>query len=240
MTAIAVKEERIRVPRLWRRLGWALAALVALPSLGLLSLWAYGPYWIAPVEDFAQGPGGAIAYVSLYNQIQSQQADFWTGGDVTIEMNQTEFSGMLSSALLSGQSERDPIRKVRAGLADGEIRVETVLKFPYASIPQRYQGPVGLKVQLIPVVADNGVVRFQITRAALGRIPVPAKLIQWAGKLFPITAPGFNPEGPSVMLPVGDMIARQLGRSVTIKQFASDQGKLKLVVAMTSHDKLKQ
>lgn len=236
MTASAVKE-RIRVPRLWRLLGWALAALIALPSVALLSLWAYGPYWIAPVEDFTQGPGGAIAYVSLYNQIQTQQADFWTGGDVTLEMNQVEFSGMLSSALLSGQGQQHPIRKVRAGLADGEIRVETVLELPYASIPARYRGPVGLKLRLLPVVAENGVLRFQITRATLGRIPVPTRLIHWAGRLIPVTAPGFNPEGPSVMLPAGDMIARQLGRSVTIKQFASDAGKLKLVVAMTPKDK---
>jgi hypothetical protein len=237
LSAIIAKEQTKTV-RWGRLLIWVVAALLILPAAGVAALWAYGPYWIAPVEDFTQGPGGAIAYVSLYNQIQSQAANFWSGGDVHLEMNQAEFSGMLSSALLSGKRPDAPIQKVRTGLLDGQIRVETVLMLPYPSIPERYQGPVGLKLRLRPMVAGNGTIRFQITRATLGRIPIPPQLIQWAGRLYDLNMPGFNANGPSIQLPAGDMIASQLGRSVTIKRFTADEGKLTMVIAMPQKEKL--
>lgn len=231
MTAPIVTQTRRRVRLRWRLLGWTLLLLAALPFLLAAAAWAYGPYWIAPVDDFAQGPGGAVAYVSLYRQLQQQSHHFWTGGDVRISMNQAEFSGMLSSALLSGRTDEAPVRKVRAGLVDGEIRVETVLRLRHPQIPERYQGPVGLKLRLHPDV-DEGQVRFRITRATLGRIPIPTKLIQWAGRLVDIPIPGFNPAEPAILLPVSDMVTAQWGRQITIKQFTADDGQLALVMSM--------
>lgn len=218
---------------LWlRRLGWTLAGLVGVAVLLALAVWAYGPYWLAPVEDFAQGPGGAVAYVSLYQQLNRQGGQFWAGGDLTIVMNQEEFSGMVSSALLSGRRPENPIRKVRTTLIDGEIRVETILQLPYEQVPERYRGPIGLKLRLRPAVAQNGVVQFQISRATVGRIPIPTALIRWAGRAFPINAPGFNAQDPSISLPVSDAIASHFGRQVRIKQFSANGGQMSMVIAM--------
>lgn len=210
--------------------------LLALPACGALAAWSYGPYWIAPVDNFTQGPGGAVAYVNLYRQLQEQAPAFWEGKDIVIVLNQAEFSGMLSSALLSGRDEADPIRKVRAGLLDGEIRVETVLRLPYPQVPERYHGPIGLKLRLLPLVTEQGLIRFRINRATIGQIPVPPTAIKWAGNLFGIQAPGFDPEGPAILLPVGEMVTSQFGRTVTIKEFTADEGKLTLVVAMRTGD----
>lgn len=229
MAAVAVQEGQQR-KSLSRPLVWILLTLFLLPGLGTLALWAYGPYWVAPVEEFTQGPGGAVAYISLLNQIQDQAATFWSGGDVRLIMTESEFSGMLSSALLAGRGEEYPIRKVRSDLVDGEMRVETVMRFQHPRVPERYRGPVGLKVRLNPVVGKNGSIQFAITRAAVGRIPVPRQVIRWAGRLLPVGAPGLDTENASISLPLGDMVAAQLGRRVNVKDVTVADGKLSLVL----------
>lgn len=235
MTAVATRpEHKVRLrSRFWL---WTLVAVIGTPLLLAGAMWAYGPYWIAPVDDFVQGPGGAIAYISLGNQLRNQAPEFWGGEDVELVMNQAEFSGMLSSALLSGRQDSNPIRKVRASLSDSEIRVESVLMFEEEAIPERYRGPVGLKLGLRPMVTEGGLIEFRIARAAVGRIPVPPVLIRWSGKLYKVQAQGFNPAGPSVHLPLSDMVASLFGRNVRIRQFKADEGRLLLVVAMQPKD----
>ncbi len=236
MSAVAV-QERPQRRLIGRVILWSLVALLALPGLGALAVWSYGPYWIAPVEDFAQGPGGAVAYISLLNQIQQQAGSFWSGGDLKLVMTESEFSGMLSSALLSGRTDANPIRKVRGDLVEDEIRVETVMQFQDERVPARYRGPVGLKVRLNPVVAENGEVQFAITRATVGRIPVPRQAIQWAGRFLPAGTPGLNLNEAMISLPLGDMIAAQLGRRVEVKDVAVDNGKLSLVLSLAKDKK---
>lgn len=215
-----------------RLLACALAgALLLVPSLVLVLLLS-APALMAPAQDFTQGPGGAGAYVSLWNQLQDQYPEFWSGAEIQLTMSEAEFSGMVSSALLSGRGPADPLQKVRAGLDDGEIRVETVLNLPWPEIPERYRGPVGLGVSLRPVVLESGLIRFRISRAQVGQIPVPLVAIRWAGRLVPAGVQGFDPLSASISLPVGDMVAASLGRRLAIRNVTAEVGRLTLTLAL--------
>jgi hypothetical protein len=213
----------------------ALFWLVALAVAGAGALWLFGPALIAPREDFVQGPGGVVAYISLSNQLRSQTAQFLTGKDVRLVVKAEEFSGMVSSALLSGRQATNPITKVRASLPDGQIRVDMVLDLPYEQVPERFQGPVGVTLHLQPIVAVGGQLRFQITGATLGRIPVPVRFIKWAGQRLKLNINGYDPREATIQLPISDVVAGSLGRNIAIKQFTCAQGQLTLV--MTSSRK---
>lgn len=225
---------RPRASRL-RRFSRKAFAILLLAVLASGLFWWKAPGLLAPVDEFAQGPGGAVAYVSLSNQIRDQSAQFWTGGDVQIRLDQDEFSGMLSSALLTGRGPGDPIQRVRGSLVDGEIKVETVLHLPFDSVPERLQGPLGLKLRLHPVVTETGLVQFRITRILAGRIPISPVLLRWADRVVPLSAPGFDAREATISLPLGEMVSRTLGRKLEIKQVNADDGQLHLTIAMP-HD----
>lgn len=208
-----------------------LLLVLALPVLAGLLWWA-APALLAPVEPFQQGPGGAIAYVSVTKQIRDQSYEFWTGGDVQIRLSEGEVSGMLSSALLTGRQPGDPIEKVRGHIVDGTLRVETVVTLPYEQVPQRLRGPLGISVRLSPVVTETGVVQFQIIRARVGRVPIPASLIRLAGRVYPMDRPGFSAQEATINLPISDLVSEALGRRLEIKEFTADHGELILTIAM--------
>ena len=210
------------------------AVLILLVATGTL-LWWSGPLLLAPVEDFAQGPGGAVAYVSLSNQIRDQSAEFWTGGDVHIRLTQEEFSGMLSSALLTGRKPGDPIQRVRGSLVDGEVKVESVVHLPFAVVPDRFRGPLGLKLRLSPVVTETGLVQFRITRAFAGRVPISPALLRLAGRIAPVAMPGYDAGQATILLPLSDMVSGSLGRRLEIKEFHTGNGHLTLTIAMPTN-----
>jgi uncharacterized protein YpmS len=191
--------------------------LLLLPGISLSLLWVYGPVLVAPQENFVQGPGGAVAYVNLWRQVQAQQAAFWSGQEVEIRIEEAELSGMISSALLSGRAATDPLRKVRTQMIDQQIRVETILHAHDSRVPNRYQGLVGLNLRLQPTVEEDGLVRFQITRTQLGTLPIPIWLIQWLGRYVPADTPHFQAREAAIRFPLSEMIASQLGRSVLVK-----------------------
>lgn len=208
--------------------------LLILAVAGAGGLWWFGPDLVAPREDFVQGPGGAVAYIPLSNQLRGQTKQFLTGQDVRVTVNQEEFSGMLASALLSGRGQENPVRKVRAYLPEGGLQVDSILELPYAQVPERFRNrPVGLTLDLQPVVSAEGEVQFRIAHARVGVIPVPVSLIKWAGQRLPLNVSGFNAREARIDLPISDLIAGSFGRNLTIKQFSSSQGKLTLVIAMT-------
>lgn len=230
MTVLTRRPRRRGVFRiLFSLLAWLLVLAVA----GVGALWYFGPALIAPVVDFPQGPGGVVAYIGLSNQLRSQTVPFLAGQDVRLTMNEEEFSGMVGSAVLSGKQQENPVRKVRAYLPEGQIQVDMILELPYEQIPQHYRNrPVGLTVDLQPEVSAAGEVQFLITRARLGRIPVPVEAIKWAGERVPFSHPSFDAKAATIKLPVGDLIAGNFGRNIRIKQFTSSQSKLTLVMAM--------
>lgn len=205
--------------------------LLLLSTLLLLGL-LLTPALIAPPQDFVQGPGGAVAYVSLWNQLHEQYPEFWAGEEIHLVMTESEFSGMLSSALLSGRGPSDPLQKVRAGLADGEIRVETVLTLPWPEIPARYRGPVGLRVRLQPEVAESGLIRFRISRAQVGQIRLPVSLIRWVGSRIPAGFEGLDLRSATISLPVGDMVAASLGRRLELRKVTAVAGRLTLSLSL--------
>lgn len=215
------KRPRRRGPRL---LLWFLATLLLLPFAAAGALWALGPWLLAPVEDFEQGPGAAVAYISLSQQLQKQIGQFWAGKPISVSLSETEFSGLLSSALLSGRPEENPLRKVRAELIENQIRVETVLVADDLRIPERFRTPKGLRVRLRPAVTEAGTIRLEVTRASVGRVPIPVELIHWAGRTFPVETPGFDAGTATIELPLGDMLGNQFGRKVEISQFDVNEG----------------
>lgn len=212
-----------------------LLGLVAPPLLAALLWWA-APALLAPVEPFEQGPGGAVAYVSVTKQIRDQSKEFWTGGDVQIRLTEEEVSGMIASALLTGRQPGDPIEKARGQIVDGELRVETVVTLPYEQVPERLRGPLGISVRLSPVVTETGVVQFQITRARVGRVRVPAALIRLAGRLYNLDRPGFDARAATINLPISDLVSQSLGRRLEIKEFSTRDGELSLTIAMPEFD----
>jgi len=236
---MAVPGEHTLSPRpiryLWRTLLQTTGLLILLVILTVGVAWWRGPAWLAPVEEFAQGPGGIVAYVTIANQIREQSAEFWTGGDVYMELDENEFSGMLSSALLTGRRPGDPIQRVRGSLLEDEIKVEAVLQLGNSPLPARFHGPIGLRLRLNPIVTERGLVQFRITRAAAGRVPIPPALIRWIGGLVPIKTPGFDAREPAISLPLGDMISQTLGRRLEIKQVTTTDGRLGITFAMPDH-----
>lgn len=224
----AAPSGRLRLRTLSRLMAAVLPLTLAVFSL----LWWTGPRLLAPVEDFVQGPGGAVAYVSLANQFREQSAEFWTGGDVHIRLHQEEFSGMLSSLLLTGRRSTDPIQRVRGSLVDGEVKVETVIHLPYDAVPERFRGPLGLKLRLHPVVTDTGLVQFRITRAYAGQVPVSPALIRWVGRIASPTMSGYNAREATILLPLSDMVSSSLGRRLEIREFNAEGDQLHLTIAM--------
>lgn len=191
-----------------------------------VALWFAGPYLLAPNEDFPQGPGGAVAYISLAQQVRDQWARVRDGGEIRLVMTESEFSGLLSSALLSGRGEERVIRKVQGHLVGEAIRVDAILESHDPRLPDRYQGPVGLTLHLDPGVADDGKVQFEIMKATAGHIPLPMLLVRWSGLWLKV--PGFDAEHVALTLPVTSLIEGQLGRQVQVTQFAARGGKLYL------------
>ncbi len=220
-------------PARWRLAVRTTTVLVLTAILATGLVWWRGPVWLAPIETFAQGPGGAVAYVTIANQIREQSAAFWTGGDVHMQLDQAEFSGMLSSALLTGRTSEDPIQRVRGSLVDGEIKVEAIVQLPNSPLPERFRGPIGVRLRLNPVVTERGLVQFQITRAYAGRVPIPPTLIRWVGRLFPvIDIAGFDARAAAISLPLGDMVSSSLGRKLEIKRVSANDGRLQITIAM--------
>ncbi|HYF91112.1 MAG TPA: hypothetical protein VD969_02580 [Symbiobacteriaceae bacterium] len=210
-----------------------LAWLLVLATAAAGVLWWFGPDLVAPREDFEQGPGGVVAYISLSNQLRSQSEQFWSGQDVDFVVNEAEFSGMVASALLSNRQPDSPIRKVRAYLPEGELQIDMILRLPYPQVPEKFRNrPVGLTVDLQPAVSERGQVEFLITHAKVGRIPVPVSLIKWAGRRTQLDIPWFDAKTASIQLPVSEMITSNYGRNIVIKEFTSSGGKLSLVMAM--------
>ncbi len=191
-----------------------------------VALWWSGPHLLAPREDFPQGPGGAVAYISLARQLRDQWTYVRSGGEIHLVMTEPEFSGMLSSVLLSGQGEERVIRKVRGRLEGAEIRVDAILESHDPRLPEHYRGPVGLTLHLDPTVSGGGEIRFQIKQAAAGRIPLPVPLLRWSGRWLPV--PGFDAQQVALTLPVTSLIEGQLGRQIDVTQFATKGGKLYL------------
>jgi hypothetical protein len=227
-----------RRSRLVRTLLRAAAALIVLVALAAGILWYFGPELVAPVDNFVQGPGGAVAYISMARQIAEQAPEFWTGKDVRLTFTESEFSGMLSSALLSGRQPDSPIRRVRSSLLDNRIQVETILSLHDERVPAQFRDtPIGVTVRLRPTVTPAGQIQFEISRASLGRIPVPTALIRWAGRHLPVSTPGFDAAKATFTLPVSEMITNQFGRNVQLKDFAVTDQDLTLSIAMSQHKK---
>lgn len=225
-----------RRPRSFARLLlYLLVGLFSLTAAAAGGFWLFGLAWIAPREDFEQGPGGAIAYISLSNQLRSQMDEFWSGQDVRLTMNQAEFSGMVSSAILSGQSPANPITKVRSYLPEGEIQVDMVMVLPYAQVPEKFRHkPIGLTLDLEPRVDRFGQIEFRITYAKVGRIRVPVGLIRQVGRRFGVNVVGYDAEAAAIQLPITDLIASNFGRNIVIREFISSKGNLTLLMAMPS------
>lgn len=219
------------VSRLPRRIALPAAILLVLTT-GLLIFFLALPGLLAPVEDFVQGPSGIVGYVALSNQLRAQSEAFWTGGDVVLRLTEEEFSGMLSSALLSGRQPGDPIRRVRGTLAQGEIWVDMVLQLSSRSVPSLLRGPIGLRLRLAPEVAPSGDVVFCISGTALGRLAIPPSLIRLLGRWDVIDFPGFDARTARISLPLGNMVAASLGRRLEIKEVLAEQGQLSLTIAL--------
>ncbi|HYG59572.1 MAG TPA: hypothetical protein VD902_16030 [Symbiobacteriaceae bacterium] len=207
-----------------------ITVLVLLAAAGA-AVWRWGPEWIAPTEQFTASPGGAVAYIGMATQVRNQGAQIYAGEDFTVSFSDTEFTGLVTSALLSRKQAENPLEKVRATVAPGEIRMDAVLKLPYPEVPARFRGPIGLTLWLQPTVEHGSNVRFQLTRAAIGRIPVPLSTVRWAGEKYAAAVPGYDARDIAFSLPLGDLLGQQMGRPVIIKRMDTNTGTLTMTLA---------
>lgn len=215
-----------------RPLKWLVVSLFWLLVAAVGAAWVFGPAWIAPLKDFPASPGGAVAYISLATQLRQQGTQIATGKDFTVEMNEEEFTGLLTSVLMSNKQPTNPLDKVHAALLPDLLQIEGVLRLPYEQIPARFQGPIGLELWLRPHLEQGGQVRLQVIRAALGRVPVPLQWIRWVGQRYPVAIPGYDPNEISISLPMADLMRQQVGRPVKVKGFRADTDKLTMTLAL--------
>lgn len=228
----APSPQRRSLPRGHSRRPRRLPLLGVLLLLGALSLWWLVPTLLAPIEPFAQGPSAVVAYVSLWNQLQAQASPFWAGQEIQIHLNDEEFSGMLSSALLSGKRPANPLEKVRGQLLGSQVGVEAVLRLPTAKLPSAWQGPIGLRVGLAPDGVEGGQVRFRIDSVQAGRLPIPLGLVRWAAQFAPQPPTGIDLQAGTIALPVSDLVSQSLGRPLAVKSVAVVDGQLQIAIAM--------
>ncbi|HEY3368735.1 MAG TPA: hypothetical protein VGK74_27065 [Symbiobacteriaceae bacterium] len=210
----------------------ALFTVVVLLGATALAIWTYGPAWIAPAPDFPQGPGGALAFVSLSTQLRTQARQLARGEPVRLTLTEQEFSGVVSSALLSGWRGPGDQPKVRSLLENGLIRQEMVVRFQDPAVPERFRGPVGLRVWLEPRITPGAPARFRIVRGMVGRIPLSAAAIRRLSQASGFQPAGFDPAEPALVLPVESLISENLGRSFSIREFAVTGQKVTLTVAL--------
>lgn len=196
--------------RLFRTIVWLLGILLAL----VLTL----PYLLRPTLSFQQGPGGEVAYISLLRQLTSQAVSVARGNPVQLRLTEEEFSGLVSSAVLSDWEGPIPQPRLRTRLVDGNIRLEAIVPLDQMDQPWRLIRAVGLTLDLSPSVPPNGPPRFRILHAAIGRIPVSPGVIRLLGKTFAGQVPELDPNEPALLLPMDDLVIAALNRGLTVKQ----------------------
>lgn len=208
-------------------------SLIGAPLLlGALAFWWLLPALLAPVEPFAQGPSAVVAYVSLWNQLQAQSGPFWAGQEVQIRLNAEEFSGMLSSALLSGKRPTNPLERVRGQLSGSQVGVEAVLRLDAAHLPIPWESPIGLRIGLSPDGVADGQVHFRIASVQAGRLPIPLGLVRWAARFAPQPPTGLDLRAGTIALPVSDLVSQSLGRPLAVTSLAVSDGSLQIAIAM--------
>lgn len=216
-----------------RNLRRTIVALLAFPVLIPILFWIFLPSLLSPVAPFEQGPGAAVAYISLVQQLRAQQSTLDRGGALTLRFTEPEWNGLLASAILSGRGADFPVKRVRSFLLTDGVQLDTIIEPPPGALPSRFERPIGLQADLQLLSLDGGrSVTFGLSRLRLGWLTVPNSALKLIVPRLGNPLPWFDPSGLRLTLPLADMVEAQIGRPIKLTQVSLRPGQVVLTATV--------
>ncbi|HLO02815.1 MAG TPA: hypothetical protein VK191_06905 [Symbiobacteriaceae bacterium] len=184
------------------------------------------PTLIGPVEQFEQGPGAAVAYVSLVQQLRAQEGALTKGGRITLRFTEAEWNGLLASAILSGRGEGFPVKRIRSALLSDGVRLDSIIEPPPGALPGQFERPLGLQVDLHLIALDERTLSFELSSLRLGYLTVPNYALRELAPRLGNPLPGFDSERLRLTMPLADMVEAQIKRSVKLSEISLQPGQV--------------
>jgi hypothetical protein len=209
-----------------RNLRRTIMALLAFPVVVTLLFLIFLPNLLSPVESFEQGPGAAVAYVSLTQQLRAQEASLARGGQITLRFTEPEWNGLLASAVLSGRGETFPVKRIRSVLLQDGVRLDTIIEPPPGAVPRWFERPIGLQTDLHLIAQDGRTATFGVANLRLGWLTVPSAALRQLAPRLGNPLPDFDPASLRITLPIAQMIEGQIKRSVQLKEISLRPGQV--------------
>lgn len=203
-------------------------ALLAFPIVLALLFILFLPTLISPVEQFEQGPGAAVAYISLAQQLRAQEPTLAKGGRITLRFTDSEWNGLLASAILSGRGPEFPIKRVRSVLLQDGVRLDSIVEPPKGALPRMFERPIGLQVDLHLLSTDERSLTFDLSNLRLGYLTVPNYALRELAPRLGDPLPGFDAEQLRFTLPLADIVEAQIERSVKLSEISLRPGQVVL------------
>lgn len=208
-------------------------ALLAFPIVLLVAFFLSLPILIQPVEQFEQGPGAAVAYVSLAQQLRAQEIALAQGGQITLRFTEEEWNGLLASAILSGRGPNFPVKRIRSVLLEDGVRLDSIVEPPPGALPSQFQRPIGLQVDLHLLTLTDRALTFEISGLRLGYLTVPNYALRELGPRLGNPLPGLDTERLRLTLPLADLVEAQVKRSVKLDQITLRPGQVILTAEIS-------
>lgn len=201
-------------------------ALLAFPIVLLLLFILFLPTLISPVEEFEQGPGAAVAYISLAQQLRAQEATLSQGGRITLRFTEAEWNGLLASAILSNRGPNFPVKRIRSFLLEDGVRLDSIIDPPPGSLPRMFERPIGLQADLHLLSLDERTITFDLSGLHLGYLTVPNYALRELAPRLGNPLPGLDAEHLRLTLPLAEMVEAQVKRSVKLSQISLRPGQV--------------
>lgn len=203
-------------------------ALLSFPVLLLLLFVLFLPKLIEPIDPFEQGPGAAVAYVSLVQQLRAQEEIVASGGQITLHLTEQEWNGLLASAILSGKGSDFPVKRIRSALLQDGLRLETIIEPPPGTLPRQLERPIGLRADLRLLALDERTLSFTLADLRLGYLPVPNYALRTLAPRLGNPLPGFDLTNLRLTLPLADLVEGQVHRNVSLNSVNLGDGRVLL------------
>lgn len=201
-------------------------ALLAFPIVLVVLFFLSLPLLIQPVESFEQGPGAAVAYVSLAQQLRAQEVALAQGGQITLRFSEEEWNGLLASAILSGRGTDFPVKRIRSILLTDGVRLDSIIEPPAGALPSQFDRPIGLQVDLHLLTLADRSLTFDISGLRLGYLTVPNYALRELGPRLGNPLPGLDTEHLRLTLPLADLVEAEIKRSVKLEEISLRPGQV--------------
>jgi hypothetical protein len=204
--------------------------ILSLPFLLVGLFWLALPTLLAPVESFDQGPGAAIAYASLVQQLRAQEPTLQRGGELSLRFTEDEWNGLVASAVLSGRGESFPVKRIRTQLLTDGVRLDAVVEPLPDRVPDRFERPIGIQAALHLESLGAREAIFSLSQIRLGWLPVPNTMLTTLSGRLGNPIPGLDPQSARLTVPLAQLIEGQVQRAVQLKTLKIKPGQITLTV----------